>query len=73
MIQADKKLEEKRNSYTKPKEDDQFYYYFDGKRNWYTEDEWQRAVGWGKLPDEYKKPTEAEIGYQYKLFDDDYK
>lgn len=57
----------------KYEEEVDFFYYFDGHRSWYTEGEWNRNIGWGKLPDKYKKPTEPEIGYQYKLFDDDYK
>ena len=25
-------------------------------REWYTDKEWERIVGWGKLPKEYQKP-----------------
>ena len=49
----------------KYEEEVDFFYYFDGHRSWYTEGEWNRNIGWGKLPDKYKKPTEPEIGYQY--------
>ena len=26
------------------------------KRWWYTEDEWSKHIGWGKLPKKYAKP-----------------
>ena len=26
------------------------------ERRWYTQREWDRTVGWGKVPDEYAKP-----------------
>jgi hypothetical protein len=26
------------------------------KRWWYTEDEWSKYIGWGKLPKKYAKP-----------------
>ena len=27
------------------------------KRWWYTEDEWSKHIGWGKLPKKYAKPV----------------
>jgi hypothetical protein len=46
----------------------------DYDRNWYTDREWQRSVGWGTVPDEYKKPDKKldkdKVGYQYDLFID---
>ena len=33
-------------------------------REWYTDREWERIVGWGKLPKEYQKPE-----YLYEKFD----
>ena len=30
------------------------------RRWWYTEDEWSKHIGWGKLPKEYAKPEEEE-------------
>ena len=30
------------------------------KRRWYTEDEWSKHIGWGKLPKEYAKPEKEE-------------
>jgi hypothetical protein len=51
-----------------------FYDNIDYDRNWYTGREWDRTVGWGTVPDEYKKPKQKldknEIGYQYDLFID---
>jgi hypothetical protein len=29
-------------------------------RTWYTQREWDRIVGWGKVPKEYAKPEESE-------------
>jgi len=39
------------------------------KRWWYTEQEWSKYIGWGKLPKKYAKPEEPEepdnkIGYR---------
>jgi hypothetical protein len=30
------------------------------KNRWYTEDEWSKYIGWGKLPKEYAKPEKDE-------------
>lgn len=27
-------------------------------RDWYTQREWDRVVGWGKVPKEYQKPDD---------------
>lgn len=27
-------------------------------RHWYTQREWDRVVGWGKVPTEYQKPDQ---------------
>ena len=27
------------------------------ERDWYTQREWDRVVGWGKVPKEYQKPN----------------
>ena len=32
-------------------------------RQWYTQREWDRVVGWGKVPKEYNKP-ESEVDEQ---------
>ena len=29
-------------------------------RMWYTQREWDRVVGWGKVPEEYSKPESKE-------------
>ena len=29
-------------------------------RTWYTQREWDRVVGWGKVPKEYAKPEGEE-------------
>ena len=29
-------------------------------RQWYTQREWDRVVGWGKVPKEYSKPESKE-------------
>ena len=42
----------------------------DYDKKWYTGREWERIVGWGTLPDKYKKPNKHEIGYQYDFFID---
>jgi len=30
------------------------------KRWWYTENEWLKHIGWGKLPKKYAKPEKEE-------------
>ena len=29
-------------------------------KTWYTQREWDRVVGWGKVPKEYSKPESEE-------------
>ena len=33
-------------------------------RWWYTENEWSRLVGWGKLPEKYAKPKEPSSDWK---------
>ena len=35
-------------------------------REWYTDREWERIVGWGKLPKEYRKPEYIHEVFDYK-------
>ena len=35
-------------------------------REWYTEREWERIGGWGKLPKEYQKPEYIHEQFDYK-------
>ena len=35
-------------------------------REWYTDREWERIVGWGKLPKEYQKPEYIHEEFDYK-------
>ena len=34
-------------------------------RDWYTEREWEKIVGWGKLPKEYQKPEYIHEEFDY--------
>ena len=33
-------------------------------RDWYTQREWDRTVGWGTVPEEYRKPKWALFDYR---------
>ncbi len=35
-------------------------------REWYTDREWERIVGWGKIPKEYQKPEYIHEEFDYK-------
>ena len=35
-------------------------------REWYTDREWERIVGWGKVPKEYRKPEYIHEVFDYK-------
>ena len=35
-------------------------------REWYTDREWERIVGWGKVPKEYQKPEYIHEVFDYK-------
>lgn len=40
-------------------------------RNWYTQREWDRTVGWGKVPQEYSKPESEEDEQEDRSTDED--
>ena len=40
-------------------------------KTWYTQREWDRTVGWGKVPKEYSKPESEEDEYEHRSIDED--
>ncbi len=40
-------------------------------RQWYTQREWDRVVGWGKVPKEYAKPESKEDEQKNRSVDED--
>jgi hypothetical protein len=40
-------------------------------RNWYTQREWDRVVGWGEVPQEYSKPESEEDEQEDRSADED--
>ena len=39
-------------------------------RKWYTQREWDRVVGWGKLPKEYAKPESEKDEHEDRSIDE---
>jgi len=39
-------------------------------RHWYTQRDWDRAVGWGKVPPEYSKPHQPKTYKYEEIFED---
>jgi len=39
-------------------------------RTWYTQREWDRTVGWGKVPKEYSKPESKEDEQEDRSIDE---
>ena len=40
-------------------------------RTWYTHREWDRVVGWGKVPEEYSKPESKKDEQENRSIDED--
>ena len=39
-------------------------------RTWYTQQEWDRVVGWGKVPKEYVKPKSEDDEQENRSVDE---
>ena len=39
-------------------------------RTWYTQQEWDRVVGWGRVPKEYSKPESEDGEYEDRSVDE---
>ena len=39
-------------------------------RTWYTQREWDRVVGWGKVPKEYAKPKSEDDEQENRSVDE---
>lgn len=40
-------------------------------KTWYTQRQWDRVVGWGKVPKEYSKPESEKDEHEDRSADED--